>query len=110
MQSAWRGGGGPHALGWPVALFVACLLGQRVEQPGASQRQRRLEWGDAAVPFAWVKVSRLEAGGGISDDEERAENEDGSGEELDDHVEGGPGGVLERVADGVAGDGRLVRL
>lgn len=43
-------------------------------------------------------------------DEEWAEDEDGGGEQLDDHVEGGACRVLERVADCVPRDGGLVGL
>jgi hypothetical protein len=41
---------------------------------------------------------------------ERREHERERREELDEHVEGRPGGILERVADGIADNCRLVRL
>ncbi len=39
---------------------------------------------------------------------ERGEDESDSAQQLDDDVQRGPGGVLERVADGIADDARLV--
>ena len=42
--------------------------------------------------------------------EQRTENEDCCREQLNDDMERRPCSVLERVADGVAGNGRLVRL
>src|SRR5207248_4205049 len=42
-------------------------------------------------------------------DEERREDEGDRREELDEDVEARPGGVLERISDGVADDGSCVR-
>ena len=75
-------------------------------------RVSRLERGPEPVR---VKMERAAARaalvfrGRVSSDEQRREHQRDRREQLDQHVQRRAGGVLERIADGVADDGRLVR-
>ncbi len=75
---------------------------------GAPFARRAAVNGNAALPGAAFPVCQTEQRGLALSDEEGGEDECDRRQQFDEDVERRPGGVLERIPDGVADDGGRV--